>query len=314
MTSTARQLRWLPVMVLGYALVLLWLDRDRQILRGLLTLAGPLAIATLPVLLSYVIRYERWRRLLAAEGSSIPWWRGLLAYLAGFALTATPGKAGELIRIRYFIGLGVPANRTFATFVFERTADLMVVLALALPVARLFPAFGLLVAVVVAVVMSVLGLATWRGGVKWAATWTARLPGRWLRDAASVASGGIAAVAPYLRLRVLSMSLSTGAFAWLLTSAVFAWLCMSMGLDLPPHALLGIYPLAMLVGALSFVPGGVGTTEAAIVLLLRRFEVDMADAIVVAVGVRLATMWFAIVVGIIAMWLSEARASRSLQD
>jgi uncharacterized protein (TIRG00374 family) len=78
-----------------------------------------------------------------------------------------------------------------------------------------------------------------------------------------------------------------------------------MGLQLDPIVALGIYPLAMLVGALSFVPGGVGTTELAIVLMLDRLGIATADAIAVAVAARLVTLWYAILVGALAMIRAE---------
>jgi uncharacterized protein (TIRG00374 family) len=78
-----------------------------------------------------------------------------------------------------------------------------------------------------------------------------------------------------------------------------------MGLQLDPIVAFGIYPLAMLVGALSFVPGGVGTTELAIVLMLDRLGIATADAIAVAVAARLVTLWYAIVVGALAMLRAE---------
>lgn len=54
-----------------------------------------------------------------------------MAYLAGFAFTATPGKVIELICIRYFTRVGVPSNISFSSFIYERSLDLIVVLFLA---------------------------------------------------------------------------------------------------------------------------------------------------------------------------------------
>lgn len=96
-----------------------------------------------------------------------------------------------------------------------------------------------------------------------------------------------------------------GCLAWGLTSAVFVSLCVGMGLQLDPMVALGIYPLAMLIGALSFVPGGVGTTELAIVLMLNRLGISTPEAIAVAVAARLVTLWYAIVVGAAAMLIAE---------
>lgn len=60
-----------------------------------------------------------------------------------------------------------------------------------------------------------------------------------------------------------------------------------------------------LAGAASMLPGGVGSTEAALVALLSLFEVPMGIAILAAVGIRLATMWFAVLCGLCALGILE---------
>ncbi|MCF5922910.1 flippase-like domain-containing protein, partial [Xanthomonas perforans] len=106
-------------------------------------------------------------------------------------------------------------------------------------------------------------------------------------------------------------SMLAGFIAWGLTSAVFVSLCVGMGLQLEPTVALGIYPLAMLIGALSFVPGGVGSTELAIVLMLNRLGISTADAIAVAVAARLVTLWYAILVGAMSMLAAEFAVRKS---
>ncbi|MEE7546167.1 flippase-like domain-containing protein, partial [Xanthomonas sp. Kuri4-1] len=155
--------RWLLVVAAAYLVALWWLDRDKHILHQLASLRLPLALATLPVLLSFALRYQRWRRLLHSQGDLIPWWPGALAYLSGFAFTASPGKAGELLRIRYYARMQVPASRTLAAFLFERALDLVVVTALGAGAASLVPAFGWLAGIVGAAVALLLVAATWDG-------------------------------------------------------------------------------------------------------------------------------------------------------
>lgn len=80
--------------------------------------------------LAFGVRCGRWKWLLAQGGSYVPWAGRTVAYLAGFALTASPGKVGELIRIRYFAKLGVPPDRVVACLIVERATDVIVLLML----------------------------------------------------------------------------------------------------------------------------------------------------------------------------------------
>ncbi|MNU03104.1 hypothetical protein D3C72_2470190 [compost metagenome] len=67
----------------------------------------------------------------------------------------------------------------------------------------------------------------------------------------------------------------------------------------------------MLAGAVSFIPGGVGTTEAAIVLMLTTTGASLDAALAVAVGIRLTSLWLAVVVGMLAMTNLELQSTRS---
>jgi len=277
------------------------------VLSRLSQLAAPLCGCVVLVLCSYLVRYQRWHTVLRAQGHRVPWRSGLYAYLAGFAFTASPGKAGELLRIRYFSRLGVPASTTLATFVYERALDLLVITALSAAAARLVPVFGVLAAIVLALILGLCVMACWPALQRFAAALISRLPGASVRRLAMFLLAGARDLRPLLRPGLTSVSALYGAAAWLLTSVAFAWLCLAMGIQVSWEHALSIYPLAMLVGALSFVPGGVGTTEAAIVLMLGALGVATDIALAVAIGIRLASLWLAVLVGMLTMASLEAR-------
>jgi uncharacterized protein (TIRG00374 family) len=77
------------------------------------------------------------------------------------------------------------------------------------------------------------------------------------------------------------------------------------GLDITILDASSLQPAATLIGAASMIPGGIGTTEAALALLLGRLSVDPVAAVGVAVTFRLATLWFAVGLGILATHLLE---------
>jgi uncharacterized protein (TIRG00374 family) len=79
----------------------------------------------------------------------------------------------------------------------------------------------------------------------------------------------------------------------------------TQSLDLPvslPHAV-GIYALAMLGGAASLVPGGLGGAEAVMAGLLAASGAGLPEAVAATLICRAATLWFAILLGMIAMAL-----------
>ena len=59
-----------------------------------------------------------------------------------------------------------------------------------------------------------------------------------------------------------------------------------------------IYGIAVLVGALSFLPGGLGSTELVMGLLLVSLGVDKPVAVAATLICRIATLWFAVFIGV----------------
>ena len=66
-----------------------------------------------------------------------------------------------------------------------------------------------------------------------------------------------------------------------------------------------IYALSMLVGGLSFLPGGLGSAEAVMIALLILKGMAMPTAVAATVFIRLATLWFAVLIGLLALYKSR---------
>lgn len=302
------------LLVGAYGLGLWWLDRSNDTFQRLASAWHWLPLTTVPVFATYLVRFWRWRWLLRRLGDDVPFSIGFCAYLAGFALTATPGKAGELLRIRYFGRMGVSPSRTLAVFIFERACDLLTILLLSLTAASFVPGLAALGGIALAFVLLLFAGARWRAMHGVIERTIPHVPFAWLRRACAFAVSATKAVSLCLEARTLGTSLAAGVMAWGLTSAVFVGVCAGFGLTVDPLIAFGIYPLAMLVGALSFVPGGVGTTELAIVLMLNRLGVGTGDALAAAVATRLVTLWFAVGVGGVAVLLAERSSLRAVAD
>jgi len=289
-----------------YVGVLVWADARHHVFDGLVPLATVLPALLVLSLVTYVARYARWHWLLARAGHVTPVFRGFLAYLAGFAFTATPGKVGELVRIRYLGPMGVPGWRVIAAFVFERAMDLLVVLALATLAIRDRRLMALAVAFVVLCLMLVIVLARHPSLL---GRLGRRLGAAGLHRGASALQAlaqGFAGCRVWLRPADLVLSAGLGLLAWGGTALGFVHLLHDLGVSTLPQAeALAIYPLAMLAGAASMLPGGIGSTEAAIAALLALSGVPLAIGVLAAVGIRLATLWFAILCGLVSAAILE---------
>jgi uncharacterized protein (TIRG00374 family) len=296
--------------LLLYLAILLMADKSKGFFEYGLGAFEQLPVLMSLALLSYGLRYLRWYWLLRWSGDRVPALRGWWAYLSGFALTATPGKVGELLRIRYFGRLGIGADRVMSAFVFERALDLVVVFTLAaIFIADLLMfwfAASFVALFLVALAVSglypeiLIRISSLCLKKQWA------IASRMFNFLATVLQGCRA----WIKMWPITICLIIGLAAWSLTSVAFVYLLYSLEIQIPWLAALSTYPMAMLAGAASMIPGGVGSTEAAIVLQMKWHGVDTAVAILVAVVIRLGTMWFSIFCGLAAILLQEIQFAR----
>lgn len=288
-----------------YFFALLWADSQKHIFNEIPKLVSILPLLFLISLISYFTRFIRWHWLLRRAGQNTPFIRGFLAYLSGFAFTATPGKVGELVRMRYLIPMGVSPELVISTFIFERAFDLVSVLLLAsITISR--PDLFIFVLFFIGAFISTLIFFAYYPKFLLRVSESFLRRG-FLRTAKIMMTlcNGLRGILQWMNMADIVMALGLGLIAWGLTSYGFLILLNYLGLNVPFVSAFTIYPLAMLAGAASMLPGGLGSTEIAIVALLAIQGVQLSVAAIAAVGIRLATIWFAILCGFMSMVILE---------
>jgi uncharacterized protein (TIRG00374 family) len=91
--------------------------------------------------------------------------------------------------------------------------------------------------------------------------------------------------------------------AWLAECVGFALIVSGFpGTQVPLSLAILIYASTTVAGALSFLPGGLVVTEAGMAWLLESARgADQATAAAATILTRLATLWFAVVIGLVAL-------------
>ena len=95
--------------------------------------------------------------------------------------------------------------------------------------------------------------------------------------------------------------------AWAAEGYALYLIVAAMGAATDPATAIGIYAIALLGGALFFLPGGLGSTEAFMFALLVGAGMDTAAAGAATVVSRVTTLWFAVLLG----WTSFLRRQES---
>jgi uncharacterized protein (TIRG00374 family) len=267
------------------------------------------AIALSLSLVNYGLRFVRWQKFLALLGHHVYAPESLRIYIAGFGLTILPGKVGETIRSVFLKKHGVSYPESLAAYFSDQFSNLISMLLLvtiglwAYPQAQ--PVVVMLAAIIVTVLV-VLQQTAWLQALEVFAV--KKLPAK----LGKLVGHGIEVVlhsGRCFKLPMLLQGMVLGLFAWGSEGVAFYYIMHVLGSNMPLQVALFIYAFSMLVGALSFLPGGLGGTEATMVALLMLNNVAQPQAVAATVLIRLATLWFAVALGVIALSIAERRKS-----
>jgi uncharacterized membrane protein YbhN (UPF0104 family) len=247
----------------------------------------PLALAL--TALNYLLRFWRWQRYLARLEIEVPTGRSFAIFLAGLSGTITPAKLGEVLKCALLKrSFGVPVRRSVPIVLAERVTDATGVVVLALAAGagtNRWPLLALALAGVAAIVLVV------------------RSP---LLERFSRLGEAPEAARALLETRLLLGMTALSAASWFF-ECLAAYVCVrGLRLDLSLVDTVVVFSLGSLAGAVSFLPGGLGVAEGSMTALIQVLgDVPKAAAVAATVLIRLATLWFAVVLGLVGLAVEE---------
>ena len=248
---------------------------------------------------NYILRGWRWRGWMAHYGRQFGWQQGLRLYLAGYAFTPTPGNVGEAVRGLMLTEKPLSTSQGMAIFGAERLADLLCLLLLCVPALFWVASQGLLTSAPAWIGVAMCSLAALLLVLLVVlVAFRARLLTRvdWLAEAWTCL-----AVRPGVWIGFTLM-------AWTAQGVAVWLLCRALALDLPVLLVNSFYAVAMVAGAVSALPAGLGGTEAAMGGLLVAYGASGSVALAVTVLARLLTLWLAVGLGVLSLVYSATIA------
>jgi uncharacterized protein (TIRG00374 family) len=298
-----------------YVAFSIWADA-RSVGRALASFHWLIALAALALAsLNYLVRFGRWHYYLKVLGLKVPVGHSLLVFLGGFSLTVTPGKLGEVVKAFLLReSHGIPAARTAPIVVAERFTDLVGLLLLAcvgifsfkadprfLIIASILIGFGLLVVSVESIAAFFLRLSS-------------HVP--FVRKVTPKLEEAYRTTAELLRPRPLILGVLLSVVSWFFECTAF-WAVVHgfAGASVDIQAATFIYASMTVAGALSFLPGGLGVTEAGMLAMLGQLATGCNRSVAAAATfvTRLCTLWFAVLVGIAALLIFARRTRIEVQ-
>ncbi len=250
------------------------------------------------VFLSYVGRFFRWLYYLNVLKVSVPLPVNAAIFAAGLSMTISPGKLGEVLKSVFVRqAAGAPVARTAPAVVAERATDgtgmvawgLLGALALGLGPGMM----------VVFLAVAAFGIAVLRSKRLSLLAERVLLKLPLLDRLAPHLSDFHSSSNELLATRPLVVGTLISFLSWGL-ECLAVYLC-AVGLDADRPFLLVVFVFAVssLVGVLSMLPGGIGAVEAGLAgQFVAVAGLSAGIAVALTLVIRLATLWFATLVGL----------------
>ncbi len=267
------------------------------------------AIACSLAFANYVLRYLKWEYYLARlEIRGIKKADSFLTFLSGFVLTVTPGKVGEVFKSLVLFDIhAVPIARTAPIVVAERVTDLVGIITL-IVLGSLGFSGGLLWAGVGAVLVAALvGIIASRKLSLAIIGRIEKMPGK-LGKLGPRLHQAYDSLATLLKPRNLVVPTLLSIVAWSFECLSLWVILQGFGESTSVPLCAFFYATSTLAGALVPVPGGLGVTEGALQeQMMTLGHVDKGTSTAAMILVRFATLWFAVLVGFVALSLLKRR-------
>ena len=258
--------------------------------------------------LNYLLRGIRFHYYLRQIGlSRIPFWTSFRVFIGGFALTLTPGKVGELVRVVWLKNLtNVDPVKLAPSIIVDRLIDGLALAILAALGALAYPQYWPAVALILVGILT--GIVTTQIRPL-AMTWLSfgeRLPlvSKFAHHLHILYENTY----QLLRFKNLLVGLGLGLISWSAEGLAFYLVLRGLGIngdvDLAAIAIF-ILALGSILGGASSLPGGLGAAEASITGMLQVLvNLPENTAATATLLICFCTLWFGVLLGMltVAIW------------
>jgi uncharacterized protein (TIRG00374 family) len=255
-------------------------------------------IATILVFASvaYIVRFLRWEYYIRSLGFNVPLIASIVVFFSGLMMSITPGKVGEVWKAWFLRDLqGVDVTPTTSIVITERVTDVLALSGFALLGTMMFGRTSVVPLAVGCLLIIGILLLQWRAF--WEEIINRLQSVSVIRNYAEQIQSFYEATYALFLFKPLSFGVAAGILAWGLEAVAFWIILQGFGIDILLSRTLFVYGVGILIGAISTLPGGLGTTEASMTGLLLAFGYSEALAVSAVLLIRAGTLWYGTALG-----------------
>jgi glycosyltransferase 2 family protein len=267
----------------------------------------------LPVLLlcsvcNYLVRFSKWDYYLGIINIKISKIDSLSVFMSGLVMSVTPGKMGELLKVYLVKQLaGTSISKTAPIIFVERITDFVSLMLIALAGAYYYN-YGRTIVIIVSLFFSIL--------IVFLSNRKIAIPVLKLMEKNNYLNKHLSKIHnayessyqmlrpfPLLKMTVVSL------FSWFFECLGYFLILRNFPINIHISLLWSAfsYCFAIIIGAISMLPGGLGVTEGSLTFMLVQKGVSNQYAVASTFIIRAVTLWFAVLIGVISVSIYQKR-------
>jgi len=264
------------------------------------------------ITLAIIVRVFRQRILLKGLDIPISFKDNFLLFFYGLSMQSTPAGLGAMIKSQFIKeNYGHSLLKTMPIVLVERFHDLFAVFTILVVFVFFYPIFE--IQLVLIVIFPLLGfiyiIARYKRILTFLVNRISKIKflNKFLNNLFE--SQDSLEILSQKRILFSCWGLSLLAYAFEAYSIYFSFRAFGLDFNIIQTSLITF--TSFVIGAISFIPGGIGLTEASLIGLLLLFEVEPSLASTLAIFIRLTTIWFATIVGFIGVRFLFLRSKKN---
>ena len=250
---------------------------------------------------SWIPLIIKWHFLLKNSEVDVPLTKSIAVFFSGVAFEITPGQIGALIKSQILkTSYNIPRTKTVPIVIVEKVYDLIgAILASVIGIIILGMEIYL-IAIAISVLAFIFFFMYHKPASKLFFNRITKL--KFFSKHIENISGFYEIVQKSTNVRAATICILLALAYWFMVSAAAYYTLISFDVNILDYLkVLAIYSTSTLLGAISFIPAGIGITEGSIAGLFTLNGIDVSTALFLAVMIRIFTLWYSVSVGFIAL-------------
>ena len=263
-----------------------------------------LPLILLLVTVSWIPLMIRWQFLLKTAEIHIPFKKSILVYLSGSALQITPGQIGELIKAQILkTSFGIPRTKTASVVLVEKIYDLIGAIIASIIGMIILELEIYLIIFAILILFLIFFFFYYKPAFEFFLRQIIKTKffSKYTENISESYEIIKKITAPQIAIRSIFLSITY----WFVVSIAVYCTLLAFDIDILSYLkVLSIFTTSTILGAITFIPGGIGVTEGSIAGLFTLEGIHMSTALVLGVMIRIVTLWYNVSIGFIALKFS----------